>query len=304
VNQGCTYVDWTEPPDQGVRVADFYAARYRHSTPDTWRERCLSGEISCDGALLSPDKPLRAGMRLQWKRPPWEEPPAPLDFPVLYEDDAMIAIDKPSGLPVLPAANYLEHTVLRLARKRWGDPPPAPVHRLGRGTSGLLLLARSETARRELTAQFRDTTLRFEGIVRKRYRAVTGPATHLPDAFEVDTPIGRLPHPRLGHVHAATPGGKPSRSHVSLVRRRADRAIWEIDLLTGRPHQIRIHLAAAGAPLLGDPFYGPGGLPREDAPDANPGDCGYLLRSCSLVVLHPNTHTPIHLAAPQLPEYR
>ena len=293
MNHGCTYSDVIEPRDAGRTVAEYYASRYRHSTIEEWRRRCRDGEITCDGIVLGPDTILCVGMRLEWARPPWEEPEAPLDFPVLYEDESMIAIDKPCGLPVLPAANYLEHTVLHLARKRWGEPAPVPVHRLGKGTTGVLLLARTETARRFLAEQFRDTTRRFEGIVRKVYRAVTGPAPHLPDSFEVDAPIGRVPHPRLGHVHVATPGGKPSLSRVRLVERFADRAIWEVELVTGRPHQIRIHLAAAGAPLLGDPFYGVGGVQRADASDANPGDCGYQLRSCLLTVIHPVTHLSV-----------
>lgn len=300
MNNGCTYVDRIEPKDEGATVAAFYAARYPHSDAATWRRRCEDGEISSDGRALAPDEPVRAGMRIEWKRPPWEEPAAPLDFDVLYEDESMVAIDKPSGLPVLPAAHYLENTVLRLAAKRWGEPAPVPVHRLGKGTTGVLLLARTDEARRILAEQFRDTTKRFEGIVKKTYHAVTGPAPHLPDSFEVDTPIGRVPHPRIGRVHSAAPDGKPSLSRVRLLRRLEDRAIWEVEIVTGRPHQIRIHLAAAGAPLLGDPFYGVGGTPRADAPDANPGDCGYLLRSCSLTVIHPVTGKPVTIDAPFL----
>lgn len=295
MNHGCTYVDSIGKRDAGQTVAGYYAARYRHSPAVEWMRRCLGGEITCEGRALAPDETLREGMRLSWARPPWEEPDAPLDFPVLYEDDSMIAIDKPCGLPVLPAANYLEHTVLHLARVRWGDPPPAPVHRLGKGTTGVLLLARTEAARRFLAEQFRDTTRRFEGIVRKVYRAVTGPAPFLPDTFEVDVPIGSVPHPRLGHIHVATPGGKPSLSRVRILERHSDRTVWEVELVTGRPHQIRIHMAAAGAPLLGDPFYGVGGVQRADAPDAHPGDCGYDLRSCLLRVIHPVTREPVTL---------
>ena len=298
MNHGCTYFDRIRPGDAGIPAADYYARRYPHSTPAAWRARIEAGEITCGGAPLAPSTPLRAGMLLEWRRPPWEEPEAPLDLPVLYEDADMVAVDKPAGLPVLPAANFLEHTVLRLAAARWGAPAPVPVHRLGRGTTGVLLLARTDRARRSLTAQFRDTTRRFDGVVRKTYRAVTGSAPELPDAFEVSTPIGPVPHPRLGAVHAASLSGKPSLSRVRLVRRSPGRALWEIDLVTGRPHQIRIHLAAAGAPLLGDPFFGPGGLPRENAPDAHPGDCGYLLRSCSLTVLHPGTGAPVTISAP------
>ncbi len=175
---------------------------------------------------------------------------------------------------------------------------PDVPHRLGRGTSGILLLARTALARRHLCAQFRDATRGSAGGLRKVYRALTGAVPDLPDALEITQPIGRVPHPRLaGGVHAASPDGLPACSRCCMLARNATRMLWEIDLITGRPHQIRIHLASVGAPLLGDPLYGPGGTPRTDG-DALPGDIGYTLHACSIRFTHPRTGQPIELRAP------
>ncbi len=150
------------------------------------------------------------------------------------------------------------------------------MHRLGRGTSGLVLFARTDRARREVAREWRA------GRVEREYRAlVMGVPTA--DWFTVDTPIGLVPHPRLGLVHAASPRGKPAISQVRVLAAREDRALVSVTILTGRPHQIRIHLAAAGHPLVGDPLYTAGGKPGT----ALPGEGGYRLHAHRLALAHP-----------------
>ncbi len=134
MNQGWTYTDRITPADAGLSVLDFYAARYRHSTRAKWRDRILAGEIRHNGISLTPDDRLQAGETLAYHRPPWEEPAAPLGFEVLYEDGDLMAIAKPSGLPVLPGGGFLTHTLLHQLRLRYPENPPIPVHLRGRGT--------------------------------------------------------------------------------------------------------------------------------------------------------------------------
>src|SRR5262249_43925106 len=111
-------------------------------------------------------------------------------------------------------------------------------------------------------------------------------------AFAVDVPIGPVPHPRLGRVHAASASGKPALTHVRLLRAHGGQALVEAVIPTGRPHQIRIHLAAAGHPLVGDPLYAAGGLPRPDDRGL-PGDLGYRPHAHRLELTHPKTGRPL-----------
>jgi 23S rRNA pseudouridine1911/1915/1917 synthase len=103
-----------------------------------------------------------------------------------------------------------------------------------------------------------------------------------------------VPHPRLGQVHAVSSAGKPATTHVEVLEVRGDQSLVEARIPTGRPHQIRIHLAAAGHPLVGDPLYAAGGLPRDESPGL-PGDAGYWLHAHRLGFVHPSTGRRIEI---------
>ena len=292
MNHGWIYRDVVRPVCSGCTALDFYAKNYRHSTAAAWRERLLRGEITRGGRALSPSDLLSEGDMLAWRRPPWEEGEVPRDIKVVYEDDAILAVDKPAGLPVVPDGGFLENTLVHLLWLRYPGEEIVPAHRLNRGTSGLVVCSRTPLARRNLAAQFRDKTARREAGMKKIYYALTPcyPGGKPGDKIEVTTPIGAVRHPWLGTVYAASPSGKPSCSRCEIVETRGGATLWRVDLVTGRSHQIRIHLAALGVPLLGDPLFLPGGHPR---PDALPGDCGYFLRSASLSLRHPTTGAAI-----------
>lgn len=301
MNQGWVYSDRITPLDAGCSVLDFYTTRYRHSTRAEWRDRIVSGQIRQQGNPVTPDDRLQIGQTLSYHRPPWAEPVVPLGFEVLYEDRDLMAIAKPSGLPVLPGGNFLTHTLLHQLKLRYPDNTPVPVHRLGRGTSGVMVLGRSPLARSTLSRQLRDSTATAHDPqaphpIRKTYRALIG-ASDLPNAFTLTTPIGKVDHPVLGYVYAASPNGLPAYSEGRVVHRTADSTLVEVTIRTGRPHQIRIHLAAAGFPLIGDPLYAVGGspLPIESSVDGIPvpGDIGYHLHAHRLELSHPRTNEPL-----------
>ena len=275
LNQGFTYVARLGPEAAGHVLASYLAARWPHSTGQEWESRIASGRVLLDGAPAGPDTPLRAGQELRWQRPPWREPAAPAAFAILHRDPDLLVVAKPAGLPTLPGAGFLERTLLSLVQAH--HPEAVPVHRLGRFTSGLVLFARTGEARRRLSCAW--TT------VEKRYRAL---ATGTParDTFAIAVAIGPVPHPLLGTVHGASADGRPSRSEVTVLERREGSFLCDVRLLTGRPHQIRIHLAAAGHPLVGDPLYALGGVPHADGPGV-PGDPGYLLHAAELRLAHP-----------------
>ena len=279
VNRGYEYREVLGPTANGQRLLDYLARRYVHSTPAEWEARILAGRVLLDSKPASPDTVLHRGQSLAWLRPPWREPDAPQGFAVLFEDDDLLAVAKPAGLPTLPGGGFLQSTLLHQARRRFPD--AAPLHRLGRWTSGLVLFALRREAHVEMSRQWAARE------VGKRYRAL---ATGRPGrvAFTVDDPIGPVPHPLLGSVHAAAPDGKPATTHVAVLESRAEGFLCDVRIDTGRPHQIRIHLAAAGHPLVGDPLYASGGRPVEDC-RALPGDPGYLLHGAGLEFRHPRT---------------
>jgi 23S rRNA pseudouridine1911/1915/1917 synthase len=145
------------------------------------------------------------------------------------------------------------------------------------------------------------TTAWREGRVEKRYLALVG-GVPVEETFTVNRPIGPVPHPRLGQVHAVSEDGKPSVSHVRTLAIRREETLVEVSIPTGRPHQIRIHLAAAGHPLVGDPLYGTGGLPL--AEPALPGEGGFWLHSHRLALTHPTTGERLELECPPPPPLR
>jgi 23S rRNA pseudouridine1911/1915/1917 synthase len=298
-NSGYTYPDLIPARDEGVAVAAFYSRRYPHSTEETWRERILAGQVTLNGRPAAPDETLVRGDRLAYHRPPWDEPEAPLDFGVLFEDEDVLVLAKPSGLPVLPGGLFLENTLLRLARKRFGA-ATSPLHRLGRGTSGAILFTRSARAARPLAAAMRERR------ILKVYLALAS-GVAMPDTFTVEAPIGPVPHRSPATVHAYRPDGRPSTSQVRVVKRLPDEnvSLLEVTIPTGRPHQIRIHLSYAGFPLLGDPLYVPGGIPREKVEDdehaATPGRTGYLLHSWKIRFPHPGTGGSVEVVCPPPP---
>ena len=301
LNDGWTYRDRIQPDAAGESVLDFYSRRYRHSSRDEWSARIESGDVLLDGSVVDATTRLRVGQVLAYLRRPWHEPDTPRSFAVLFRDDHLVAVAKPSGLPVLPGGHHLQNTLLSVVRARFGA-DAAPVHRLGRGTSGAMLFALSDLAKRALSSDLRD------GRIGKVYRTlVTG--TGMPDGFTVETPIGRVPYPEIDYVYAARPDGKPSLSKCRVLHRDAanDRSLIHVEIVTGRPHQIRIHLAAAGHPLVGDPLYAPGGGPRPIVTSERiplPGDVGYHLHAHEISFTHPATSHPTTVTCLPPPELR
>ena len=300
MNQGWVYQERVGKAGVGQTLLAYYVQRYRHCSEADWRSRILSQQILLNDQPAQPDTLLERGDQLAYHPPPWQEPNAPLDFEILYEDADLVAVAKPSGLPVMPGAGFLEHTLLGQLRKRYPTETPVPIHRLGRGTSGLVLLGRSPLAKAGLTRQMRDRK------IHKVYLALAE-GVDMPDQFEITTAIGKVSHPTLGYIYGAVADDDPSarfaHSQCQALRRDAEATLLQVTILTGRPHQIRIHLAAAGYPLVGDPLYAVGGLPKLTPNPATgtlpvPGDCGYRLHAWQLGCTHPRSSQPITLTAP------
>ena len=286
LNDGFTYRERLGPSAESTTLLAYLGDRYRHSSQAEWTSRIEAGDVLVDDRPSAIDIVLRPGQELVWRRPPWAEPDAPLGFAVLYEDDDLLAVSKPAGLPTLPGANFLQHTLLHQVRRY--APEAAALHRLGRWTSGLVLFALNQPARAEMARQLRARE------IRKRYRALASGDPSW-DTITVDRPIGKVPHAWLGSVHAADDNGKPSVSRIEVLERRGEAFLCDVVIATGRPHQIRIHLAVALHPLVGDPLYVSGGVPAAGT-EAVPGDPGYLLHAAEVTFRHPRDGGELMLA--------
>lgn len=277
LNSGCVYRERIPKRAGGVTLLDWLSAEYVHSSRDEWRQRIAEGRVTLDGAAAASDAALGVGQELCWTRPPWVEPEVPLTFEVVHEDAQVLVVSKPSGLPTMPGGAFSENTLLTLVRAR--DAKWSAVHRLGRGTSGLVVFATPESAA-AVSRAF------AEREVEKRYLArVTGAL----EPQTITAPIGLVPHAKLGELHAVSERGRFAQSIVEKV----DGSLATVRIVTGRPHQVRVHLAWVGHPLEGDPLYGPRGALL----DALPSDLGYYLHAWQLAFRHPASGELLRLTA-------
>jgi 23S rRNA pseudouridine1911/1915/1917 synthase len=229
--------------------------------PDVSRSQ--AGRIAREGGALNNGRPARpaervaAGDLLEYEVPEPDtlEPAAePIPLAVVYADDDLVVVDKPAGMVVHPAAGHatgtLVHALLGLGGP-WsavgGSARPGIVHRLDKGTSGLILAARTDVAHRTLAAQLADRRLSrtYLCVVRGEVRREEG---------VLDGPIARHPRDRLRM--AVVEGGRPARTRFRVLGRRRGYTLLQCDLETGRTHQIRVHCTALGHPVVGDDLYG------------------------------------------------
>ncbi|XP_022890113.1 RNA pseudouridine synthase 5 isoform X2 [Olea europaea var. sylvestris] len=338
-NDGLHYRDLIRSSDSGLTLIEFYSKKYKNSAPFLgWLQRIHNKQITIDGnAVTDPDTILREGMELIYYRLPWQEPDAPHLLEILCEDDDLIAVNKPSGLQVLPGGLFQQRTVLTQLQWRsrkltsssaCQEPHPVPVHRLGRGTSGILLCAKTKLAKSRLAAYFADGTsvvgvsrdsnseLNTMRKITKIYRALARGVIN-EDEVTVEQPIGQVRYPGVAKgLYVASPSGKPSFSRVDVLERNmhSNCTLIQVEIQSGRPHQIRIHLSFIGHPLIGDPLYVAGGQPKCFDPHVTdeslahdggyqrpgnpvPGDCGYHLHAHRSVFPHPITNEVIDITA-------
>jgi 23S rRNA pseudouridine1911/1915/1917 synthase len=287
LNRGYAYTTIISSKYHGRTLLSHLASLYPHSTVQAWQQNLHNREVTLDGVTATGSESLVSGQTLVWNRPSWIEPDTPQHFEVLLNDPHLLAVNKPGGLPTLPGSGFMENTLLRLVQKQ--TPNANPVHRLGRATTGIVLFAKTAQAASKLGADWNTPR------IQKIYWALAQNVAQQ-NTYEILTPIGLVPHPRLGMVWAANPNGKPSKSLAKVVSRTASTTTFEVSLNSGRPHQIRIHLASIGHPLVGDPLYGSSGQPFENLPGL-PGDGGYFLHARFLNFHHPIAGEPINLEA-------
>ena len=235
------------PPGPWSTVLDALCAAFPAVPRAVWVSRFERGRV-LDGAHrpLAVDAAFRAGEQVRYFREVEDEPPLPVRETVLHHDDDLLVVDKPHFLPVTPAGRFVEQTLLVRLMHRFDNRELAPLHRIDRLTAGLMLFSTRPATRPQYQALFRERR------IRKRYEAIAPP---LPDAVFPLERVTRIapgePFFRMREVD----GEANSRTRVDVLEHGAAAWRYALEPITGRKHQLRVHMAALGAPIVGDPLY-------------------------------------------------
>jgi len=237
----------TLPAGRWATVLDFLAERHASVGVETWAARMREGRVVDEaGRRLTPESPYRAGACLYYYREPDVETRVPFEERVLHMDEHILVADKPHFLAVTPAGRFLHETLLVRLKQKTGLDTLVPVHRIDRETAGLVVFSVNPSTRGAYASLFQRRE------VSKVYEALS----HARPALD-------FPHTRRSRIVAGEPffrmqevEGEPnSETRVDLIAERDDGALYEARPLTGRKHQVRLHLAALGMPVLNDRLY-------------------------------------------------
>lgn len=249
------YSEIAVPPDcAGLRLDAALARLFPEHSRSRLQGWIREGAIRLDGAAADAKRKLRGGERVAIAVPPaptFENAPEDIPLAIVFEDEALIVIDKPAGLVVHPGngneRGTLMNALLHHAPPLADIPRAGIVHRLDKDTSGLMVVAKTLPAQTALVRQLQARTVerRYLALVRGKVGA----------GGTVDAPIGRHPTQRT-KMAILKAGGKAARTHYAIRERFGKCTLVECRLETGRTHQIRVHMAAIGHPLVGDPVYG------------------------------------------------
>ena len=284
--------------DAGIRVDAWLAGQIGRLTRSAVQRLLEEGRVTLDGRPPAKNCRLTGAEVLTVSLPdpePIDARPQNIPLDIVYEDADVIVVNKPKGLVVHPAPGHPDGTLVNALLHHCGGSlsgvggalRPGIVHRIDRDTSGLIAAAKNDFAHQALAAQLQDHTLArtYECIV------VGAPRE---DAGTVDAPIGR--HPADRKKMAVTAKGRPAVTHWEVLERFPGAARLRCRLETGRTHQIRVHMAYLGHPILGDTVYG--------AKKPVPGLQGQCLHAVGLRFLHPRTGEAVELECPLPEEFR
>ena len=269
---------------------DAYLAR---AEPSLSRSRIKSliedGHVLVEGVPCKPSRKLHPGEHLVLTVPPpkaIELQPEPIPLHVTYQDDHLLVVDKPAGLSVHPGPGHPAHTMVNALLALAPDLPgiggylrPGIVHRLDKDTSGLMVVAKTENAHHHLSRQLKDRAMSKSYLALAQGRINRSEGT-------IDAPLGR--HPVHRKRMAVIPNGRTAQTTYRVLRHFQDATYLDVTTHTGRTHQIRVHLAHIGHPLIGDALYG----------RRHPQLARHFLHACRLGFTHPASGEWVDFTAP------
>lgn len=228
-------------------VLDCLCAHFPAIDRATWLQRMARGRVlDAAGAPIGPQHAYRVGLKVRYFREVAQETPVPFEERILWMDEHLLVADKPHFLSVMPAGEYVEQTLLARLVRRTGNQDMVPIHRIDRLTAGLVLFSLDPASRGRYQALFRERQ------VEKRYEAIAAalPGLDFPRVHRSRMVEGE-PFFRMREV----PGEANSETRIEVLERRG--SLWRYGLspVSGRKHQLRVHLAGLGAPILNDDFY-------------------------------------------------
>lgn len=235
------------PPGPWATVLDCLCERFPHISREQWLSRMARGLVLDEsGQPIGPHTAHRAELKVRYFREVADEAVIPFTETILYADANIVVADKPHFLPVTPSGPYVEQTLLARLIERLDNPDLAPLHRIDRGTAGLVLFSANAANRAQYHALFRERS------VSKRYEAI---APALPKTTFPLVRRSRLEHGEPFFRMQEVEGVANAETHVDVLERGATHWRYSLMPVTGKQHQLRVHMAALGAPILNDDFY-------------------------------------------------
>ena len=229
-------------------IAHFLAQQFPAISAHEWSQRIAAGNVVDEhGVAVTPTRAFEAGLRIYYYRALETEPRIPFDEVILFQDEQLVVVDKPHFLPVIPSGRYLQETLLVRLKRKLGIDTLVPIHRIDRGTAGVIVFSVQESTRGKYQQLFATRD------VRKTYEAIA-PINHSLD-FPLTHASCLAPDEHFMRMKEIS-GEANSQTHFEMMRELTPTlALYRLRPITGRKHQLRVHCAALEIPIVNDPMY-------------------------------------------------